>query len=144
MACRCPAPLEPADPRHKGECCKCGKVLGAQVLSSENIVWFYDRLESCFPGKAPPAFKAFRHECEAREFEGREKFGLSYLSRDNLKEAAEEESDADNYRFFKILQLRSEGRDEADVMDLLLSAAFHAYKAYEFDRRAEARLRGSP
>lgn len=143
MSCKCPEPRESADPRKAGSCIKCGKLIPTEVLSQENIVWFYDRLEACFPGKAPETFKSFRHECEVRELEGREKFGLSYLSRQNLREADQEGADGANYLFFDVLKYRRRtGRD--DDLELALQGAYHAFKAFDCARRLEAKRRGSP
>ncbi len=143
MACSCPRPNQSSDPRKAGTCIKCGRLVGADVLSSETIRWFYDRLETCFPGKPPAAFAAFRREAEAREVEGRDKFGLSYLSRSNLVEASEEGADEANYFLFDVLQHRRRlGRD--DDLDLALEGAWHSFKAYECARRLEAKRLGSP
>lgn len=90
-----------------------------------------------------PEFEQFRSHCEARELDGRDTFGLEYLSRENCAEAAEEAVDLGLYMHLDILQhLRDTGTD--DDLALALTAAKHAYLAHKAVRELAAKRRGSP
>lgn len=145
MTCSCPEPNEGADPRHKGQCLKCALPIDPRVLSSDETVGeFYDWLERAeFPkGGVTPVYGHFRQVAEAREREGREKFGLSYLHRKNEAEALEELADASNYLLFAVLQARQRGEDEE--WSTAVEVARHCFKAYEFAALHAAKRRGSP
>lgn len=151
MSCACEKPREPVDPRHKGSC-MCGKRIDPAALSTdENVRAFFDRLtEGIFPydklaktWKPDRAFEEFRCLCEARERAGRDTFGLAYLARKNLWDAAEEEADAVVYRHLRLLQRFHEEGDQ-EGMDLILEASRKSFEAFRLDREAEARLKGAP
>lgn len=131
--CTCPAPREAADPRRKGSCLGCGKLIGEDCLSShETLEAFFERLRwALFPtGKPSPAFEQYRALCEARELKGRDDFGLAYLRRDNEQEAGEEAADLAMYMHLSILQARQRGEEEE--WSTALEAARHAFIAFEF------------
>ena len=88
-------------------------------------------------------FLAFWAECRAREAAGRERFGLSYLERNNENEALEEWTDGANYLAFSHLRaVRDEGDDEHT--DLVLTAMYHAFKAHQATRELRRKRHGAP
>ena len=141
--CQCRRPRTVGDPRKKGSCVRCGKLLGKRWTSNnENFNIFFDRLESAFPGEVPDSFVAFRAQCLAREYEGRERFGFTYMIRDNLAESREEAADLCMYLYLDGLAARRAGKDEEE--SVALTAALHCYKAYEAIRDLEAKRHGAP
>lgn len=121
------------------------------MSSDQTVKEFWDRLGAAiYPRWGMPEFEPdlewvrYRAEAEAREREGREKFGGAYLSRKNLKDADEEDSDGSNYVFFDVLQWRHTSQtDRDDDIDLALESARHRYIAYCCDRKLERKRRGS-
>ena len=135
--CRCEEPRESADPRREGLCEKCSLRLSpAWTSNDDTFAEFFDRLEATFPGyrsspdwEPPESFQMFRSQCQGREMAGRRTYGLRYLNRRNRKDAREEATDLALYMLFDSLrEIRREGYD--DDIDLALTAAWYAYKAY--------------
>lgn len=133
--CKCEVPRDVADPR-RTTCMNCQGVivLPEWESSDKNLGEWFERLaEAMFPAYAasldrrtiPAWFFHYYRECSSREKAGREKFGLRYLSRDNMRDAMEEGSDGNNYFFFKVLQNRRAGTPEHNI-DRLLDGAKHA------------------
>lgn len=137
--CNCEQP-EPK-PQNHSVCVKCSYVL-PDTWGDEGVKEFYDALEAAHAGGPPPSFAYFRLEAEARERAGRRRFRFSFLQRDNIRDAFEEFSDGANYLLFRVWQNRRNGRD--DQMDLALSAAYHAAKAYHFAAMMRDDERGRP
>lgn len=145
MSCACEKPRELSDPRREGTCGVCGKVFDSAWLSNDETVnAFFDRLAAgLFPGPPTADFESFRGHCEAREFAGRDTFGLAYLSRDNCSEALEEAVDLALYMHLDVLKhLREDGDDED--MALALTAAKHAFLAHKAVRELAAKRQGAP
>lgn len=144
MPCECPVPLLASDPRRKA-CLRCSMPIegGVGISSDEAFAEFFDRLQrAMFPGKVPEWFVAFRRECEARERQGREEYGLSYLRRDNCVEACQEFADGAIYFMFDVLQsLRNTGDEEG--IDIALTGAWHAAEAHRCAQELSARRRAS-
>lgn len=142
--CECPEPNRHSNPRYPQKCVRCGWHISSEWDSnSENIKSFFDHLESVFPGSASDDFRVFRQECERRELAGRKTFKHRYLARDNRVDAREEAADLANYMYFDVLQnLRLTGTE--DEKELALTAAYHAYKAYEATLRLGRKRQGSP
>jgi hypothetical protein len=149
VSCTCEVPNEPADPRHAGECCKCGRpITGPGISTDETLAEFFDRLEAgMFHLKAPAKERAFFRQVKAlakhREREGRVKFGLDYLGHDAMANVAEEAVDAVLYLYLRGLRTRREtGEDEG--LDLLLQASSQFIGALETAMQYPAKRRGSP
>lgn len=144
--CRCALPVEYPNPTKQGVCVKCDRWLNPEWLSSDaTLSAFFRRLsEALPPGEAESdSWCAFRAQCEAREYAGRDKFGMEYLVRSNTTEALEETADLALYAFLDSLkQRRDQGSDED--FDLVLMGAFHAYKAHETMRHLRSRRHGAP
>jgi len=142
--CKCPEPIRSSNPRYPHLCLRCcWRISPTWDSNDENVRAFFDRLESVFPGSAPPDFIAFRRECERRERAGRDTFRHRYLTRDNRAEALEEAADLANYMLFDVLQhLRKTGTE--DEKELALTVAFHAYESYEAVLRLGRKRAGSP
>lgn len=146
MSCDCPTPREGPNPRSKGSCLKCGKIIDSSyVTSDETHAEFTDRLRSCFPGGSPPGFEDFCRIALERSRGGREQFGHAHLDRDrdNCREAEDEATDLLNYMHFDVLRARREGEGDQDI-DLALTTAFYAWKAFESARRLSEKRHGSP
>jgi hypothetical protein len=94
-------------------------------------------------GRPIPDYQAIRDHAEAREFAGREKFGMRYLSRDNCSEALEEAADGLNYVWFEEHRLRRTAPDP-DVSAWLMNAAYFFSMAHQALRQAMAAREGSP
>jgi hypothetical protein len=141
MSCACPQPVASPNPRHNGDCVRCGRAIGGTWLAtSESMGELHDLL---LAGKPIPDYQAFRDHCEARELAGRPKFGLQYLDRNNAKDGLEEAADGGNYSFFDIHQLRRDGFDE-DVVAWDLNAAYHFAMAHHCLRQSLAARDGTP
>ena len=144
--CPCPEPKEPLNPRGKGSCIKCGRLLNPEWVDSEkNVAKLFDRLaEALPPGEADSeAWWAFRAHCESRERMGRSTFGFRYLNRSNTSEALEEAADYCLYLLLDSLrEIRDNGSEED--MDLVLIGARHAFKCHETARHLRARRHGAP
>lgn len=139
--CECESPVESSDPHTNGSCAKCGASFGAEWYADDATVReFYDRLGLAMGGE--PSYPHFRLLAEAREKAGRPLFGLRYLNRDNVADAAEEAADGANYALFEQLQCKRRGADPAD--DLILDAARHFALAYAALAAAQHKHRGAP
>lgn len=144
MNCRCEKPNQGSNPRNEGSCIKCGRPVNPEALLSDAVTRnAYDRIESHFPGKVPESYLAFRSQCEAREKEGRRKFGLQYLWRRNRRESLEEFADGSNYVLFDHLQVINwigEDRDEDRVYQIM----YRCWQLYDEVRALSLARRGSP
>lgn len=144
--CECEAPSEHITPTKKGKCVRCDGLLSPEWLSSDaTMETFWARLEDAlYPnGSAPDAFLAFKLQAQERERAGRTHFGLSYLKRDNLREATEELGDAANYVLFDSLQAIRENGEDTEI-DMGLSLVAELAQAYEHLYRLRAKRRGAP
>lgn len=152
MSCDCPEPQIAADPRRKG-CARCLRPIdfdGDWVVNDRTHNEFLDRCQEAlgkalgWPEDKPPPreWQHFRYLAMTREQEGREKFGLEYLGRDNIKAGAEESTDGANYTFFETRKAIRLGRDPA--WDLALTAAYHDFMAYRARLQMQSRQRGEP
>jgi len=145
--CDCPTPHPHPNPRLPDDCVSCGFWINPEadwVSSDKTVAEFFGRLaEAAFPGEAPEGFESFRRQCEARERAGRGSFGFAYASRDNLAESVEELSDFVIYLLLDGLKHRRNGGGDEDL-ELALTGAMHAFRAYEATRHLAARRRGSP
>ena len=144
--CSCPRPGLSINPRMQGSCVKCTRMLNPEWVSSDaNMERLFGRLaEAMPPGEADSDdFWAFRAQLEAREKAGRDRFGFEYLAKDNPREATEEACDLALYGFLDSLRaIRDNGSDE-DI-DLVLEAAYYAFKAHAKMRHLRARRHGAP
>lgn len=139
--CDCDSPVESMDRRTSGVCASCSRSFAPEWYADDRTVReFYDRLALAMGGE--PSFPYFRQLAEAREKTGRPLFGLRYLSRDNVADAAEEAADGANYALFELLQSRRRGLDPAD--DLIFDAARHFALAYAALAAAQGKHRGMP
>lgn len=98
---------------------------------------FFNRLEEAmFPASVletigpPEWFQRFRQQAEARELQGREEFGDTYLHRANELEATEELADAAIYMALALARARTEGRDEQ--WEMALTVASKVAEAHEY------------
>jgi hypothetical protein len=94
------------------------------------------------PANVNPAWHQFKAHCESRELAGRKTFGHSFHARRNLWEAREEAADGANYCAFQGLVDLRQGYDED--RDLLLTAAYHFYEAYETLLQIQSKRHGAP
>lgn len=138
--CRCERPVRSPNPRRKDTCVACsGWVNPAWDSTSPNLAAFFERLAE----SAPDAWlDAFREHCELRELTGREKFGHSYLVRNNPVEATEEAADGALYIYLDGLRLIREGHSD-DALDVRLCAAYHFAQAHRYCRMLLAKRAGS-
>ena len=140
--CECPQPEPHVKPGREKFCVKCDHLLDPRwVCSYENTREFLRRLEEANPG-APESFKRFEAMVLRRQQAGEPIFRQSFLARDNLSEAAEEASDLAMYACLHLLVERRAGGVEE--MDLALSIANHAAKAYELLEVWKAKEVGRP
>ena len=143
MSCSCSCPREGADPRREGSCNQCGKLIDPSCTSNDKTAAeFFNYLASALHGPSS-AWESFRRECEVRERDGRGHFGLAFLGRDNLEEASQEFSDGANYLLFDHLKEVRRNGDDREV-DLVLTVAWHAFKASEGVALLRAKRHGSP
>jgi hypothetical protein len=135
--CRCPHPVG-FEVAHKADTCvKCGRFINPLWTSNDKtLAAFFDRLaRSIFPTNdltGRPAVSedwlTFRRHVEARELEGRPKFGHRFLSRDNIWDAREEAADLALYALLDVLRARRDGTDE--VLNHALNVAQKAFEGY--------------
>lgn len=146
MACSCITPAESPNPRHKGECCKCGRVLD-RAITDGKVRSFFDALEDAARDGAEDfdqaGFGYFRALCEHRERDGRERFGQSFLSKECIGEAFEEAADLAIYPLLDSIKEHVRPSDDPDLA-LVLSAAHHAYISFEMLRSLAGKRKGSP
>lgn len=107
------------------------------------LVEFFDRLEDALftnvrKDRLPSDWLTFRRQAEARERDGRDRFGDAYLRRDNAGEGLEEAADGANYGYFDVERTRAEHGDVDEALQLALIAANHFYEGH----RALHALRG--
>lgn len=139
--CICESPVDSPDERSRGVCAACGFKFDPAWYADDGAVRsFYDRLALAMFGE--PSFPHFRALAEDRERAGRPAFGLRYLNRDNVVDAAEEAADGANYALFELLQSRRRGLDPAD--DLIFDAARHFALAYAALAAAQSKHRAMP
>lgn len=138
--CACPIP-EPKD-KKRDRCVKCDRMMDPATTSNDDTVReFMDRLADSIPDRGP-AWDLFRLHIESREFAGRPTFRQTFLGKDLLKEGREESADSGLYALLHRLQCRRDGTDEE--MDLILTWAYHAYKAYETTLMLNAKHHSAP
>lgn len=136
--CACRVPTNYTSPYKPHACVRCGfyinpawtsndKTMGAFLHSLGRVL---DETPGMLPADENEAWQQFRAHCESRELAGRKRFGHSLLARKNIWEAREEAADGLNYLIFQSLVDRREGNENED-RDLLLTAAYHFYEAYE-------------
>ena len=136
--CDCEAPNPYPAPHKAHTCVKClgwinpawtsnDKTMGAFLSSLARIL---DLDPEVAPSANNEAWQRFRAHCEGREFAGRKTFIHSFHARNNIWEAMEEAADGLNYLAFQSLVDLRAGKEGAD-RDLLLTAAYHFYLAYE-------------
>lgn len=101
-----------------------------------------DRLGSTLPVRGD-AWQRFRAHVETRELAGRPVFRQVFLTRENLREAEEEAADLCLYACLDTLKARRAGLGDQDL-DMALTVAHHAYKAYEGLIALRAKRRGAP
>lgn len=116
------------NPGREDFCVRCSYWINpAWTCNAKTIDAFLDRLEEALPGED---LTAFREHVVVRELAGRERFGHSFLLRNNLAEALEEGTDFVLYLLLDALKrLRENG--ESDDYDLTLTAAAQVFKGYE-------------
>lgn len=153
MSCACREPDPCVDPRRASTCQRCGKPIDQDadwIVNDRTHAEYLDRVEHTlraalkWPSKKPPPpeWLYFRQLCLQREQDGRDRFGLGYLGRDNIQAGIEEDSDSENYNWFHLLQTIKMG--ETPEWDLVLTLAFHNYMAYLTRLRIKAKQRGEP
>jgi len=131
--CLCVRPKQ--NPRSTGYCRRCGIRLDPRWISSDETMGQFYKPVMDLPGVRPGTIV----QAQARERDGRDLFGLNYLSRSNEEEALEEFSDALNYAAFSWLVDRRAGIEEIDPD--LLDAAHHTALAHAAIERRMRRLR---
>lgn len=147
--CPCPIPQPSRNPRKLNDCERCGLYVNPNLLRIDSqVAEFFDRLgESQFPygpdGElmTPDWWNDFRSHCRLREWDGREKFGLDYLARDNPVEATEEAADLALYMLLDGLRAHRDGVDPE--IDVALTCAWHAAQAHRYARILTAKRRGN-
>lgn len=149
MTCSCAEPKQAADPRH-GSCLRCCMAIedGPGISTEATVKEFFDRLEDgIFKFDADAKERRFFHSvralCEYREQEGKDKFGLGYLDRDNVLEANEEGADFINYLYMADLKTFRATGEHVDL-DVLLTGAKLIVEGMEMVAGYSAKLRGSP
>jgi hypothetical protein len=121
------------DPRGKGSCRKCGRVI-PNPLTKECVDGFFGRLaeglQGAGEGELGPAFDYYKLLATQRLAKGAAEYGnANFLGpdRDLSMEFIEELVDAANYLLME--RIKTHPRGSADLqLDL---AAFHSFKAYE-------------
>lgn len=148
--CTCAAPLPSKNPRSLTTCNSCGFWVDPELLNLDrHVAEFFDRLaEALFPYDkftgdliTAPWWDDFREHVVMRELAGREKFGLSYLERDNPAEAAEEATDLALYMLLDGIRAKRDGIDPEE--DVALTAAYHAAQAHRYARMIVAKRGGN-
>lgn len=150
--CECPQPRPSADPRKNGACV-CGFPIDYDaewVVNDKTHNAFLNRVEQALAAKEgwpseeppPPDWLHYRRLALERERAGRERFGFSYLTRDNIVAGAEESTDGVNYTYFDTMQALKDGY--SPDFDLILTAAYHDFMAYRARLHMRARRLGSP
>lgn len=159
MSCICAVPVEPADPRHAGECCKCGRpIAGPGISTDETTNAFLGRLEEGMHRYWPSHARAAEPEGEEkereffrsvaalvayREREGREKFGFDYLKHDFNANVSEEAADIVCYAMLKNLRTLRETGDERGI-EILLQGCGQVIAGLKTLLGYEAKRLGSP
>lgn len=127
--CDCKPPRPSVDPRRPDTCQRCLGLISPRWSSNDrNLDDFFNYLNSC--QNVPITIAEFEALCERRELDGRGRFGFSYLSRDNIAEAAEEAADLLLYAYLEVLKRKRE-HDDIEGLDSLMMVAFYAAKAFE-------------
>ena len=149
MSCKCKVPQKSPNPRSAASCGICGKLLDPAWLSTDaTMTKFFNRFEA---GMFPPAtrpkkkrwFWGLRRLCEAREREGRDKFGLAYLSHDFLENVGEEAADIIVYSHLRHLRTIKESGEDRDI-DLLLQGCKEVSDGLRTLSEYRAKNAGSP
>jgi hypothetical protein len=157
--CTCPTPHRGyrTENRPRGDqFCVCGGYIDPSWCSNDKTMGeIYDRLTLLnrevvpHPATGEPTevvteiFDQFRIEALAREFAGRDKFGLRFLGRDNIRDGWEEATDGANYAAFEIIKSVNRRGDDSGE-DYLLRAMQKFFEAYELLAEARRALKGSP
>ena len=112
-----------------GTCMICAKAIDESYISSDaNLAEFFAYLGD-FPDVSPRLLTV----AADREREGRRRYGLSYLAKNNPREATEEIADLIIYCYLHWLRSKREGQDVD--MAALLEAVVHGAQAYNALRR---------
>jgi hypothetical protein len=153
--CTCPTPHRGyrTEYRPRGDqFCTCGGYIEPAWCSTDKTMGeIYNRLAAINRTTDPATgqegvteiFDQFRIEALAREFAGRDKFGLRFLGRDNIRDGFEEATDGANYAAFEIIKSVNRHGNDAGV-DPLLRAMQKFFEAYELLGEARRALKGSP
>lgn len=112
-----------------GNCQRCAKLLFDDYLSNDDNLAEFFGLVSDIPGVDTEILSV----AAQRERDGRDFYGLAYLSRNNIAEAIEEVADLIVYLYLHRLRGRRDGY-EVDMASLL-EAAMHGAYAYNALRR---------
>lgn len=153
MNCTCQVPQELTDPRAAGRCRVCRGFIDPDAdwaVNDRTHNAFLDRAEGALrealqwpkDKPPPPEWRYFRYLCLTREQEGRERYGFAHLGRDNIQAGAEEATDGCNYTWFDMLQAIRHGDDVE--MDLVLTAVYHDFMAYQTRLKLRGKRHGSP
>jgi len=120
------------------------------VVDDTKVREFFDALERAVGAGAPAesdnplgGFRHFRILAEYRERHGRERFGQSFLQKENIAEGFEEAADLAIYPLLDSIKEYVRPSEDPDV-DLVLTAARHAFIAFEALRELAGKRRGSP
>lgn len=123
-------------------CVRCGYSLVTDwVCSDRNVARFLNRLSETIP-RGGEAWEQFRIHLEAREAAGRSTFRQSFLGKNLLQEAREEAVDLALYMALHALQRLRAGEDQN--IDLLMTAANHAFLAYKATLELHHKEMGAP
>lgn len=133
--CKCeePRPFPQAEKAHTCVTCS-GEICDWWVPNDKTVDRFFSHLQDglypLIPEKdLPEDWLAFRSLCESREKEGRGKFGLRCLARNNPADALEEIADYCLYLLFDVLKARRARED--DELDIALEGVRAAFRAYQ-------------
>lgn len=141
--CKCRKPAPFLAPQKARTCVRCALHISPEwTCNDQTVAGFFDRLEDAVPG-GDGWLESFRKHCEQRELAGRDKWGFTFLARENTLEGLEEACDGALYSMLDVLKARREGRGEEDL-DAALTAAYYFGKAHEALRRLRDKRLGAP
>lgn len=127
--CSCSIPRPSLNPRKRHTCVVCGLQVNPDWHSGSRLPAIWNRLFAGYVAGPPDAAARARSQCIERDHWGQERFGYTFLGRDNLKEALQEVADALNYLAEDIIKDEREGDEEsADATYCVMMQALDFYE----------------
>ena len=136
--CTCQTPAEFTDPRGKGSCRQCGRVLPPDPLTPERVDEFFGLLEEALQGagKVPlppdpnPELDHFRWLATRRLAQGAEEYGNTNFLKPEVMLPHEMAEEAADLCIYALLERIKHHPDPDDTIHLFL-AAYHAFCAFQ-------------